>query len=151
MLRQCEFAARGAQAVDDLDGHDVRRADCLFSLGNVAVDDLVEVEELPEPQAQPDIAEAPGVGPADRVQADAHEVGIIGKGRGLGVGEEPQLLVFALPVVKDHGALPASFLIMVEFAEVGDDLLARSGLGAHALDQAVVGVRLAVFGPSVAT
>jgi hypothetical protein len=29
MLRQCEFAARGAQAVDDLDGHDVRRADCL--------------------------------------------------------------------------------------------------------------------------
>jgi hypothetical protein len=151
MLGQREFAARGAQAVDDLDGHDVRRADGLFSLGNGAVDDLVEVEELPEPHAQPDIAEAAGIGPADRVQADAHDVGIIGKGRGLGVGEEPQLLGFALPVVKEHGALPASLQILIEFAEVGDDVLARSGLGAHALDQGVVGVGLAVFGPRGAT
>ena len=30
-----------------------------------------------------------------------------------------------LAVVKDDGALPASLLVMVEFAEVGDDMLAR--------------------------
>jgi hypothetical protein len=53
-------------------------------------------------------------------------------------------------VVKDDGALPASFLVVVEIAEVGDDLLAGTGGGAHALDQGIVGVLLAVFGPGVA-
>ena len=39
-----------------------------------------------------------------------------------------------------------------ESAEVGFQrhLLARSGVGANALDQGIVGVRLAVFGPGVA-
>jgi hypothetical protein len=50
----------------------------------VAVDDLVEVEELPEPEAQPDIAEAAGIGPAHRAQADLYDLGIIGQYR---VGE----------------------------------------------------------------
>jgi hypothetical protein len=59
------------------------------------------------------------------------------------------LPVFSLAVVKDDRALPASFLVVVEFAEVCDDVLARSGFGAHALDQGIVGVRLAVFGPGV--
>ena len=149
VLRQGEFAAGAAEAVDDLDGHDVRGPDRFLPLGDVAVDDLVEVEELPEPQAQPDITEAAGIGPAHRVEADLHDIGIIGQGDGLGIGEEAELPVFPLAVVKDDGALPASFLVVVEFAEVGDDVLARPGLGAHALDQGVVGVRLAVFGPGV--
>ncbi len=67
------------------------------------------------------------------------------------VGEEAQLLGLALAVVEDDGALPAAFLVVVEFAEVGDDVLAWPGLGAHALDERVVAVLLAFLGPGVAT
>ena len=97
----------------------------------------------------PDITEAAGIGPAHRVQADLYDTRIIGQGDGFGIREETELPVFSLAVVKDDGALPASFLVVVEFAEVGDDVLARSGFGAHAFDQGVVGVRLTVFGPGV--
>ena len=122
-----------------------------FRLGNMPVDDLVEVEELPEPQGQPDVAEAAGIGPAHGVQADLHDVRIIGQGDGLGIGEETELPVFALAIVKDDRALPASFLVVVEFAEVGDGVLSRPGLGANTLDQGVVGVGLAVLGAVVAS
>ena len=61
------------------------------------------------------------------------------------------MLGITLAVVEDDGALPATLLVVVEFAEVGDDVLSRPGLGAHALDQGVVGVGLAVFGPGVAS
>jgi hypothetical protein len=117
----------------------------------MAVDDLVKVEELPEPQAQPDITEAAAIGPAHRVQADLYDTRIIGQGDGFGIREETELPVFSLAAVKDDGALPASFLVVVEFAEVSADVLARSGFGAHALDQGIVGVRLTVFGPGVST
>ncbi len=40
-----------------------------------------------------------------------------------------ELLRFALAVVKDNGALPATFLSAVEFAQVSDDVLTRPGLG----------------------
>ena len=40
---------------------------------------------------------------------------------------------------------------MVELAEVGDDMLAWPSVGAHALDQGVVGVSLAVLNAGVAT
>src|SRR5207245_9099957 len=99
----------------------------------MAVDDLIEVEELPEPEAQPDIAEAAGIGPTHRAQANPHDIGIIGQGCGLDIGEEAELPAFPLSVVKDDGALPASFLVVVEFAEVGDDVLPRPRLGPHAL------------------
>ena len=56
----------------------------------------------------------------------------------------------SLAVVDDHGALPAPLLVVVELAEVGDDVLAGSRLGAHALDQGVIGVGLAVFIAAVA-
>jgi hypothetical protein len=115
----------------------------------VAVNDLIEVEVLPEPQGQPDVTEAAGIGPAHFAQADLHDLGIIGQGDRLGIGEEAELPVFALSVVKDDGASPASFLIVVEFAEVGDDVLARACIGTHALDEGVVGVGLAVFGAGV--
>jgi hypothetical protein len=149
VLRQGELAAGAAEAVDNLDGDDVGGPNRFLPLGDVALDDRVEVEELPEPQAQPDIAEAAGIGPAHRAQADLHDLGVIGQGYGLGIGKETKLPVFALSVVKDDGALPASFLVLVELTEVGDDVLARPRLGAHALDQSVVGVRLAGFGPGV--
>ena len=120
MLGQGEFAARAAQTIDDLDGHDVGGPDRFLALGHVAVDDLVEVQGVPQPAGQPDIAEAAGIGPAHRAQADADDVGIIGQRDGVVVGKEAELLRLALAVVEDDGALPASFLVVVEFAEVGD-------------------------------
>jgi len=53
--------------------------------------------------------------------------------------------------MKHDGALPAAFLVQVEFAQVGDDPLSWPGLGADALDQGIVGVGLAVFGAVVAS
>ena len=57
----------------------------------------------------------------------------------------------ALAVVKDDGALPASFLIVIEFAEMSDDALPRPGIGADALDERVVGMGLALLGPLIAS
>ena len=114
----------------------------------MTIDDGVEVQQLPEPMSQKDVAEAAGVGPGDVVDLDAHDAGIVGQRRRV-IGEQAQLLGVALAVVKDGGALPAALLIGVEFAQVSDDLLPRPGLGALALDQREVGVRPAAFGPRV--
>jgi hypothetical protein len=65
------------------------------------------------------------------------------------VGEEPKLLVFALLVVKPDSALPAAFLLMVEFTEVSDDVLPRTSLGSNAFNQGVVDMRLAVLGSPI--
>ena len=111
MLGQGELAARGAQAIDDLDGHDVGGPDRFLALRHMAVDDLVEVEVAATATGQPDIAEAAGVGPADRIQANAHDVGIIGQRDMVVVGEEAELLGLSLAVVEDDGALPAAFLV----------------------------------------
>ncbi len=72
-------------------------------------------------------------------------------GDGLDIGEEAKLAVFPLAIVKDDGALPASFLVVIELAEVGNDVLARPGLGAYALDEGVVGMGLTVFSPGIAS
>ncbi len=80
---QCSARAnslQGAQAVDDFDGHDVGGPDRFLSLGHVAVDDLIEMEELPQPETQPHIAEAASIRPAHRVEADLHDIEIIGDG-----------------------------------------------------------------------
>ena len=61
------------------------------------------------------------------------------------------MLSVALAVVEDNRALPASLLVVVEFAEIGDDVLAWPGVGADALDQGIVGMLLAVFGLAVGT
>ena len=152
VLRQCEFRARRAQAVDHLDGHDIGGTNGLFALGNMSVDDLVELEMSPEPESQPDVAELARVGPPHGFQADPDDVGIVGQGDLVVVGEEAELTIFALPVVEHDGALPTAFLVVVELAEMGDDALSRSGLGANAFDHGVVGMRLAVLwcGDSVA-
>ena len=60
-------------------------------------------------------------------------------------------MIFSLPVVKHDGALPATFLVVVELTEMGDDPLSRPGLGADAFDESVVGVRLAVLGAVIAS
>jgi hypothetical protein len=67
------------------------------------------------------------------------------------VREETELTTFPLPVVKQDSALPAALLVVVEFAQVGDDPLSRPGFGADAFDQGVIGMRLAVFGAVVAS
>ena len=41
--------------------------------------------------------------------------------------------------------MPTTLLVVVQFAEVGNHVLARPGIGTRALDQGVVGVGLAVF------
>jgi hypothetical protein len=117
----------------------------------VTVDDLVETKKLPQPQAQPNRAEAAGIGPAHGVQADLHDIGVIGQSDGLGIGEEAELPVFTLAIVKEDRALPASFLVVVQLAEVGDGMLSRPGLGTHTLDEGVVGMGLAVLGAMVAS
>ena len=79
VLGQGELAARLAQAIDDFDGDDVGGANGFLALGHMAVDDVVQAEELPQPACQPDVAEAAGVGPTDLVQANADDVGIVGR------------------------------------------------------------------------
>jgi hypothetical protein len=106
---------------------------------------------LPEPACQPNIAKAAGIGPRDPAQANAHHVGIIGQSDVLVFGEEPQLLGVALAVVENDGTLPTAFLIVIEFAEVSDDSLPRSGIGAYALDESIVSMGLALFGPLIAS
>ena len=150
VLGQGELAAGSAEAVDDLDGHDVGGPHRFLALRQVAVHDLVEPEKPPEPEGQPDVAESSAIGPADRSQSDANHIGIVGCRNPIVVGEEAKLPGVSLAVVDDHGALPATLLVMVELAEVGDDVLAGSRLGAHALDQGVIGVGLAVFIAAVA-
>ncbi len=151
MFGQGELAARLAQAVDDFDGDDVGGRHRFFALRHMAADDVVEAEELPEPACQPNIAEAAGIGPADAAQTNADDIGIVGQGDVFVVGKEAELLGVALAVVKDDGALPASFLIVIEFAEVGDDALPGPGIGANALDESVVGMGLALFRPLIAS
>ena len=85
------------------------------------------------------------------LETNADDIGIVGQGDVFVFGEEPELLGVALAVVKDDGALPAAFLIVIEFAEMSDDALARPGIGANALDESIVGVGLALFGPLIAS
>ena len=151
VLGERKLAAGLAQTIDDLDGHDVDRAYGFFALGHLAVDDVVQAEELPEPACQPNIAKAAGIGPGDLTEANAHHIGIIGQSKVLVFGEEPQLLSIALAVVKNDGALPTAFLLVIEFAEVSDDSLPWPSIGAHALDESIVGMGLALFGPLIAS
>ena len=67
------------------------------------------------------------------------------------LGKEPEFLSVALSVVKDDGALPTAFLIVIEFAEMGDDALARPSIGAYAFDERIVGVGLALFASLIAS
>ena len=137
-----------AKAVDDFDGDDVGGANRFLTGRHMAFDDGVEFEQVPEPTSQKDIAEAAGIGPGDVAHMHAHDVGVVGE-RDRVIGEEAELLGIALAVVEDDRALPAAFLIGVEFAQVGNDVLAWPRLGADALDQGEVGVRRAGLGPRV--
>ena len=150
MFGEGEFAARLAEPIDDFDGDDVGGPHRLLSLRHMAVDDRVEAEHVPKPAGQVDVAEGASVGPADGVEAKVSRVGVVARDRVV-IGEEPEFLCFALAVVEGDGALPSQFLIGVEFAEMCDDALPRAGVGAHALDQREIGVRLSGFLSSVAS
>ena len=53
--------------------------------------------------------------------------------------------------MKDNRALPAPFLIVIQLAQMSDDPLPRPGSGANALDEGVIGMGLALFGPLIAS
>ena len=63
------------------------------------------------------------------MQANPRDVGIIRQRHALIVREEPELLGLALAVVKHHRPLPPTLLIMIEFAEIGDNVLPWTGAG----------------------
>ena len=71
------------------------------------------------------------------------------------VGKEPKLLSVSLAIVKDDGALPALFLIVIEFAQMSDDMLPRPRIRANAFDEGIVGevdpILWTKKGPSLAT
>ena len=134
-----------ARSFDDLDGHDVGGLHGLLALRHMTVDDVVQAEELPQPACQPNVAESAGVGPSNTVQANTHHVGAVGQGDMFVLGKETELLGVSLAVVKNDGALPAPFLIVIQFAQVSDDALPRPGICANALDESVVGVGLALL------
>jgi hypothetical protein len=117
----------------------------------MSIDDFVELEIPPQPEAQPDIAERTRVGPSHGFQADPHDIRIVWQVDVLVVGEEPELTTVSLPVVKHDGALPTPFLVVVELTEIGDHTLSRPGLGADALHQSVIRMRLAVLGAVIAS
>src|SRR5262249_58627261 len=97
------------------------------------------------------IAEPTWIGPGHGFQADSHHVRIVGETNLVIVREETKLASISLAVVKQDGALPAAFLVVVQLAEMGDDSLSWSSVGTDALDQGVVGARLAVSGAVVAS
>src|SRR5271165_5214666 len=105
----------------------------------------------PQPEPQPEVAEPARICPPHGSQADPDDVGIIGQVNLVIVREETDLTILSLPIVKQDGALPAAFLVVVEFPQMGDDPLSWPGLGANAFHQGVVGVCLALFGAAVAS
>jgi len=67
------------------------------------------------------------------------------------VGKEPKLLSVSLAIVKDDGALPAQFLIVIEFAQMSNDMLPRPRIGANAFDEGIVGMGLTLLGSLIAS
>jgi hypothetical protein len=82
---------------------------------------------------------------------DADDVGIVGQEDFVVIGKQTELLRIALAIGEDDGSLPASLLVGVEFAQVSDDLLARSRFRAGAFDQSEVSRLLPSLGAGVAT
>src|SRR5205085_3032572 len=110
MLGEGELAARPAQTIDDLDGDNVSWPDVFFALRQVPRDDVVEADIMPQPACQPDIAEAAGIGPANVVETNADDIGIVGESNSVVFGEEAKLLGVAVAVVENDDAMPAAFL-----------------------------------------
>jgi len=117
----------------------------VFGGGHVSLDDLVQAEDVPQLPGQPHIAEAASIRPAHLLEANADDIGIVRQSHVVVVRKQPQLLGVALAVVEDDRALPAAFLVVIEFAEVGDRALSRSIGRAFAFDESVVRVFLAVL------
>ena len=77
MLGQGILATRLTQAIDYFNGDNVGGCDGLLVVRQIAGDDLIQLQELPEPACQPDIAKASTVGPGDLVEADPGDVRIV--------------------------------------------------------------------------
>src|SRR6266511_1546604 len=99
---------------------------------------------------QPDITETPAVAPANRTQANADHIGISGQRNLVIVGKESELLGIPLTIVKGDRALPAAFLVVIEFTQMSDDVLPWSSGGADTFDEGVVEVFLTILCSAVA-
>ena len=149
VLGQSELARRGAEPVDDLDRHHVRRTHRVPPRRKMTRHDLVQLQQPPQPQAQPHVAERPGIGPPRRGQPHADDVRFVGQGQARIVGKQPQLLGIPVAVVEDDRPLPPPLLAVVEFPQMRHDPLPRPFLSPQALHQGPVAVDLARLLPCV--
>lgn len=142
-----EFAPGGAEPVDGEEGRDPGPGD----IGRLAIQrrrpEGVEAQPLPEGPAEPDVAEGPGAGPADPVQADGDDLSVIGQRSAR--GEEGELLRLPLRVEDLDRLPPAGGGRTVELAEVADRPLAGPIGGADGLHERPVGVGLPVLRPVI--
>src|SRR4029078_4983883 len=151
VLSQGKFAARRAQTVDHLNGDDIGRWYRLLPLRDMTSDDRVEPDIVPQPACQPDITEAAPVAPAHRVQTNADDVGIGRQRNAVILGKKSKLFGIALPIVKGDSSLPPTLLILIQFPQMGNDLLSWPDVCADTLDERVVDVLLAILCSAVAT
>ena len=61
------------------------------------------------------------------------------------------MLGIALTVVESDRALPAAFLVVIEFTQMSDDPLSRPSAGADALDEGVIEMLLPILCAAIAT
>src|SRR5262249_40761444 len=97
-LGQGKLTTGSTQAIDDLDGDDVSRTTSVLAGEHPACHDLIQFQHAPQVPGQPDIAEAAGISPADLLEADANDVGIVGQVDVGVVRKQPQLLGVPLAV-----------------------------------------------------
>jgi hypothetical protein len=150
MLGQSEFAARLTQAIDHFDGYDVSWPHVFVGLRDVAVNDLFEIEQLPQPTCEPNVAKTARPGPADRAESNADDISIVSGNHTVIIGEKPELFGIALAVVKDDRPLPTAFLFGIEFPQIRHNALPRPRAGANRLHEREVRVRLAILATAIA-
>lgn len=69
----------GAQAIDDFDGDDIGGSNRFFALRGMSSDDGVEVEQVPQPARQIDVAEVSWIGTNRVAHPNTHQLGIVGQ------------------------------------------------------------------------
>ena len=143
MFRHGELAAGSTKAVDHLDRHHVRRPHRVVPHGHVLVHDLIQLQEMPQPQAEPYVTEGTPVRPPGRRQLDADHVGLLRQRKGAVVRKQSKLLRLSLAIVEDGRPLPAPLLAVIQFSKVRHHSLPRPLLSPHALYEGIVVVRLA--------
>lgn len=78
MFGQGELAARRAQAIDDFDGDDIGGSNGFLAGRSVPMNDGVEIEHVPEPASEVNIAEASSIRPGNVFDVDSDDIGVVG-------------------------------------------------------------------------